>query len=189
VPDAGLAALDEAAAASVQPAAPNQPLEQPAAQAPVGRALAGLRLTWWATDATSGADRFDVQARELIRASTMYSPVVVMTETTRIAYELILSGSEEITRPMVITELAPYTMSVPLLMYTPLTITEWITFAAGIANTETVFLGTPGSTYEFRVRAVDRAGNAQKWHEGYSIQAQVDPRPALHTRYIPLLIR
>lgn len=166
-----------------------QEQEAEAVAAAMPRPLTGVRLTWWATDTLSGLAGFDVQARELIRASTIYSPVVSEREVTRIAYELVLSGSVEITRPIVITELVPYTTTVAVAVYTPLTETQWITIAAGIANTETIFLGTPGSTYEFRVRAVDRLGNTQAWHDGYSIQAQLDPRAPRFVSYIPVVMR
>ncbi|MCS7060918.1 MAG: PA14 domain-containing protein [Anaerolineae bacterium] len=160
-----------------------------AAQPPLTGALAGLRLTWWATDTFSGIAYFDVQARELIRASTIYSEVVSHREVTRIGYELIVSGSVEITQPIVITDLIPYTLTVPIAVYTPLTQSQWVTIATGIVNTETIFLGTPGSTYEFRVRAVDRMGNVQAWRDGYSVQGQIDPRAPLFTAYIPILTR
>ncbi len=179
---------DTVAPADTLAPTPQQEAAEAAATA-LPRPLTGLRLTWWATDTLSGVASFDVQARELIRASTIYSPVVSEREVTRIAYELVLSGSVEITQPMVITELVAYTTSVPIAVYTPLTETQWITIAAGIVNSETIFLGIPGSTYEFRVRAVDRMGNTQAWHDGYSIQAQIDPRPPLFTSYIPIIMR
>ena len=179
--------LTDQAADALAPTPENQAPETVAGATP--RPLTGLRLTWWATDTLSGLASFDVQARELIRASTIYSPVVSEREVSRIAYELVLSGSVEITRPIVITELVAYTTTVPIAVYTPLTETQWITIAAGIANTETIFLGAPGSTYEFRVRAVDRMGNTQAWRDGYSIQAQIDPRPPLFTSYIPIITR
>jgi hypothetical protein len=183
----------ESVSDTVQPAdvadIASQSQETEAVATATPRPLAGLRLTWWATDTLSGVASFDVQARELIRASTIYSPVVSEREITRIAYELILSGSVEITRPIVITDLVAYTTTVPIAVYTPLTQTQWVTIAAGIANTETIFLGTPGSTYEFRVRSVDRMGNTQAWRDGYSIQAQIDPRPPLFTSYIPIITR
>ncbi len=176
-------------ACNSQMTAETQPaLDQPA-PIPTGPPMTGLRLTWWATDTHSGVGAFDLQARELIRASTIYSPIMALTETTRLAYELILSGSEEITRPMIITELMPYTASIPLFVFMPLTDTQWFTFATGIVNTETVFLGTPGSTYEFRVRATDRAGNTQPWYDGYAVQAQIDPRPPIRETFIPLVMR
>jgi hypothetical protein len=35
------------------------------------------------------------------------------------------------------------------------------------------------------VRAVNGAGNQQDWYEGYSIQAEIDPKTVLFTVYAP----
>ena len=156
---------------------------------PVPQNTLGVKLTWWATDTVSGVAGFDVQARELIHAATRYTPTVEMHETTRIAYELTVSGSQEITNAVVITTLVPYTTVAPILVFTPISPTEWFTFATGIVNTQTIFIGNPGSTYEFRVRAIDSAGNAQEWLDGYSVQAQVDPHVNVTYTFIPLVIR
>ncbi|MCL5999475.1 MAG: PA14 domain-containing protein [Chloroflexi bacterium] len=149
----------------------------------------GIRLTWYATDTLSGPDSFDLQARELIHASTIYTPAVEMREVTRISYELVISGAQQITNALVLTELVPYTTVVPLRIFTPLTNSEWITFVTGVANTTTVFLGNPGSTYEFRVRGRDKLGNWQQWYEGYSVQAQVNSDARLLHVYVPALLR
>jgi hypothetical protein len=89
----------------------------------------------------------------------------------------------------VITTLVPYTTVTPLRVFVPVSPTEWITFATGIVNTTTLFIGSPGSTYEFRVRAHDNAGNTQDWLDGYSVQAQVDPNITIYRTYIPLVLR
>ncbi len=149
----------------------------------------GLMLSWWATDTVSGFSTFDVQARELIRAETRYTPTVEMHEVSRLSYELIVSGSQEITNAVVLTSVVPYTTVAPIVVYTPISPTEWFTFATGVVNTQTVFMGTPGSTYEFRVRATDKAGNVQDWLDGYSVQAQMDPNTNIIRTYIPLVIR
>jgi hypothetical protein len=149
----------------------------------------GLMLSWWATDTVSGFSTFDVQARELIRAETRYTPTVEMHEVSRLSYELIVSGSQEITNAVVLTSVVPYTTVAPIVVYTPISPTEWFTFATGVVNTQTVFMGTPGSTYEFRVRATDKAGNVQDWLDGYSVQAQMDPSTYIIRTYIPLVIR
>jgi hypothetical protein len=154
-----------------------------------GRPLFGIRLTWWATDTMSGPASYDLQARELIHASTLYTTTVEMHEVSRISYELVLSGSQQITNALVLTALVPYTTVVPLSVYTPLSDSQWITFATGLVNTETIFLGNPGSTYEFRVRARDQVGNEQEWYDGYSVQAQMNPRMQVLQTYIPVVMR
>ncbi len=149
----------------------------------------GIRLTWWATDTVSGPASYDVQARELIRAATIYTPAVEMHEVSRIQYGLVLSGGEQITSAVVITALTPYTTVAPLMVYQPLTASPWETAATGLATTQTLFIGNPGSTYEFRVRATDRAGNVQPWYDGYSVQAQMNPDAPVHRTFIPMLLR
>jgi hypothetical protein len=149
----------------------------------------GLMLSWWATDTLSGLASFDVQARELVHAETRYTPTVEMHEVSQLSYELIVSGSQEITNALVITSMVPYTTVAPIMVYTPISPTDWFTFASGIVNTQTVFVGNPGSTYEFRVRARDNAGNVQEWLDGYSIQAQMDPHVTFTHVYIPLVMR
>lgn len=150
--------------------------------------LPAILVTWWGKDAprdTSDGLTFDVQVRETIRASTSYSIVVENREVTRVGYELTLSGTEEITTPVVLTEVVPITTVAPIVALMPITDSQWITFATGINLTQTVFLGEPGSTYEFRVRAVDGAGNAQDWYDGYSVTAAIDPKTVLVRSYLP----
>ncbi len=149
----------------------------------------GVSLTWWATDTQSGIASFDVQARELIHALTRYTPTVETRQATRIGYELTVSGSQEITTAVVITSLVPYTTVTPILVYVPVTPTQWLTFATGVVTTQTLFIGNPGSTYEFRVRAHDKAGNTQDWLDGYSVKAQVDPNITVWRTFIPLVGR
>jgi hypothetical protein len=130
-----------------------------------------------------------VQARELVRADTIYTTAVEMQEVMHLSYELVLSGSQQITNALMITSIMPFTTVVPLRVFTPLTATEWITIATGLANTQTLFLGNPGSTYEFRVRARDQVGNQQDWYDGYSVHAQVNPNLSIFRTYIPLVMR
>jgi len=154
--------------------------------------LPAIHLKWSGKDApreTSEGLRYDVQVRELSRATTVYTIAVENREVTRIGYELTISGTEEITTPIVITETVPITTVAPVVSIEAITETQWITFATGIALTETIFMGTPGSTYEFRVRAVDGAGNAQDWHEGYSVQALIDPKTILNRVNLPVVRR
>jgi hypothetical protein len=149
----------------------------------------GVQLTWWATDTLSGIGSIDVQARERVHMSLRYTPTVEMHEVTRLSYALELSGSEQITHAIVLTALVPYTTVAPIQVFTPITDSAWVTVASGLVNTQTLFLGNPGSIYEFRVRARDQAGNAQDWYDGYSVQAQVDPNLHVTYTYIPLVIR
>jgi hypothetical protein len=149
----------------------------------------GLRLTWWATDTLSGATSFDVQAHELVHATTAYTLATEMREITKLNYELVLSGSEEITNVVVVTAVVPYTTVVPIRVFMSLTATQWVTFASGLVTTTALFLGNPGSTYEFRVRARDQVGNEQQWYDGYSVQAQVDPGAGMVNVFIPVVVR
>jgi hypothetical protein len=149
--------------------------------------LPAIRLSWWATDTLSGLTLFDVQARELVRATTNYTIAVVEQEITKIVYQLELSGTEEITQALVVTELVPFTTVVPIVSQQIISPSEWVTVATGLRLTETLFIGNPGSTYEFRVRAVDGAGNQQDWYEGYSIQAEIDPKTVLFRVYAPVV--
>ena len=149
--------------------------------------LPAVRLTWWATDTLSGLERFDVQARELMHATTNYTIAVINQEITKIVYQLELSGTEEITQAVVITEIVPFTTVVPVVSLQVISPTEWVTVATGLRATETLFLGNPGSTYEFRVRAADGAGNQQDWYDGYSAQAEIDPKTVILRVYAPLV--
>lgn len=149
----------------------------------------GIRLTWWSTDTMSGVAGHDVQYREVIRAETTFSPTVVMREVAGRAQEVVIEGGRELTRATIITEIVPTLVYEPVLSFVPLTETVWITFAAGLPTTSTTFIGTPGSLYEFRVRAVDHAGHAQAWYDGYSVQAQMDINSDFERRFMPIVSR
>ena len=149
----------------------------------------GINLTWWATDTLSGLAGVDIQARELVHARAVYSPVVEMAPATKIVYELILSGSQQITNPLVITTEVPVYTLKRVIVYTTLTTTEWMTAANGVNGNNWLFIGNPGSTYEFRARARDRAGNVQPWYDGYSVQAQMNPDVDIRRMYIPIALR
>jgi hypothetical protein len=151
--------------------------------------LLGVNLTWWTTDTLSGVAGVDIQARELVHAATIYTPFVEMVPVTKLAYELILSGAQQITNAIVITTQVPYTTVAPLVVYKTLTATEWVTVARGLSGNNWLFIGNPGSTYEFRVRARDRAGNVQAWYDGYSVQAQMPSDVDIRRLYIPVLLR
>lgn len=132
---------------------------------------------------------YDVQAREIVRARTSYTVTMEEVAVPRIAYELILSGTEEITTPVVLTEVVVMTTVAPLVEFQPLADSPWITIATSLRETHTIFIGNPGSTYEFRVRAVDAAGNAQGWYDGYSVQAMIDPRTVVYREHLPIVLR
>jgi hypothetical protein len=154
--------------------------------------LPAIIVRWFGKDAPAGNGdglHYDVQVRELVRAHTTYTFTVQTQEVARIGYSLVISGSEEITVPVEITETVAVTGVAPVVNYEPLASSEWITFATGLRMTETLFLGNPGSTYEFRVRAVDAAGNQQDWHDGYSVQAAIDPKTILFRNYLPNLLK
>lgn len=154
--------------------------------------LPAIYLRWWGKDSPRDSGdglRYDVQAREIVRAQTTYTFTIENKEVTRIGYELTLSGTQEITAPVILTDVAPITSVTPLVNYTPLVESQWITVATGLTQTETTFVGVPGSTYEFRVRAVDAAGNAQDWYDGYSVQAQIDPKTIIYRDYMPVVQR
>ena len=146
-----------------------------------------VKLTWWATDTLSGPISYDVQARELVRANTVYTVSTAQQEVPRITYELVLSGSEEISQPVVITDVLVYTTVVPLIVFEPISPTEWVTVAIGLREKQMLFIGNPGSTYEFRVRAIDTAGNQQSWYDGYSMQVDIDPKTLLFKRFAPMV--
>lgn len=199
-----------AAEGFIQPSSAEQPIET-AAEQPQGAVITetlpegdlplvgdlpaapvrvpGVLLTWWMTDTVSGAASVDVQARELVHSSVIYTPSVEMHEVTRVSYELVISGTQPITNAIVTTVTLPYTTVAPLRIYTPVPDGEWITVATGVAATQTLFVGNPGSTYEFRVRSRDHAGNEQDWYEGYAVQAQMDPELTIVKTYIPLVLR
>ena len=151
-----------------------------------------VHLRWSGKDAPRDSDdglTYDLQAREIVRAHTSYTITVEEVAVPRIGYELILSGAQEITAPVALTEVVVITTVAPVFNFQPITDSAWITIATGLRETHTIFIGNPGSTYEFRVRAVDAAGNAQRWHDGYSVQAMIDPRTVVYRRYLPLLSR
>jgi hypothetical protein len=167
----------------------------PRGEAPQGMNLGNLpavHLRWWAKDeprpSTEGLT-YEVQAREVVRAQTSYTVTTEMHEVTRVAYELTISGTQEITTPVVLTDVVPYTTVVPLVESAVVTEPQWITIATGLPITETVFIGTPGSAYEFRVRAIDSAGNAQEWYEGYSVRAEIDPKAIVYRGFLPTVNR
>ena len=136
-------------------------------------------LLWWGSDVPHTSTEhlsYDLQVRELVRAHTVYTLTTELVVLTRTGYSLAISGSQEVTVPVVITDTLLYTTVAPLTLLVPVTDAKWITFATGLHTTQTIFLGQPGSTYEVRVRAVDAAGNAQQWYEGYSVQVALEPR-------------
>jgi hypothetical protein len=149
----------------------------------------GIQLTWWATDTLSGATSFDVQAREMVHSSIIYTLSTEMREVTQLNYELAYSGTEPITNTYVTTATLPYTTVAPLRIFTPVQDPQWITVSTGVATTQTAFIGNPGSIYDFRVRARDAAGNEQDWYDGYSAQARADLKQNMISVYIPLLLR
>jgi hypothetical protein len=174
------------------------PQAQPAAQPTAGIAREALGnlpvvyLRWTGKDMPRDSDEgltYDVQAREIVRARTSYTVTVEEVAVPRIGYELILSGTEEITAPVVLTEVVVMTTVAPLTEFQPVADSPWITIATGLRETHTIFIGNPGSTYEFRVRAVDAAGNAQGWYDGYSVQAMIDPRTVLYREHLPIVLR
>jgi len=170
---------------NVQAMVLTDPGNAPVFQAPftVTGDLPAVKLTWWATDTLSGIDHVDVQAREVVRATTQYTISVSNQEGVKVGYQLVLSGSEEITQEVMLPEVISYTTVVPLMTYEPVSPTEWVTVATGIKASSTLFIGNPGSRYEFRVRAVDAAGNAQAWYEGYAAQAEIDPKTVIYRVY------
>jgi hypothetical protein len=149
--------------------------------------LPAIRLTWWATDTLSGIAGVDVQARETVRATTSYTLSTTSQDVTRIGYQLTLSGTVEITEAVVLTETVLFTTVVPVVLYEPITPTDWVTVAVGLVGNDFLFFGNPGSTYEFRVRARDAAGNQQDWYEGYAIAAEIDPKTVIYRVYSPLM--
>jgi hypothetical protein len=138
------------------------------------------RLTWWATDTLSLNDAtYVLQARELIQARTEYTLTTITREVPKIGYALVLSGSQEITQEVMLTDTLQYTDVTPLLVVKPVENAEWITVSTSLKVTETVFIGMPGSTYELRVRAIDGLGNEQRWYDGYAIQVKFDEETML----------
>lgn len=167
----------------------------PRADLPAGPALGNLPavlLRWWAKDEprpTVEGLTYEVQAREVVQARTTYTVTTQTQEVTRIAYELTISGTEEITAPVVLTDVVPYTTVVPLIEAVAVAEPTWITIATGVPVTQTIFIGAPGSTYEFRVRAIDNAGNAQDWYDGYSVRAEIDPKAVVFRGFLPTVNR
>jgi hypothetical protein len=154
--------------------------------------LPAIIVRWFGKDAPADSGdglSYDVQVRELVRANTTYTYSVKTQDTVRIGYDLVISGSEEITVPVAITESVLITGVEPVVNYETLVSSEWLTFATGLRVTETLFIGNPGSTYEFRVRATDAAGNQQQWYDGYSVQASIDPKTVLFRNYLPALAK
>ncbi len=153
-----------------------------------GRAPA-VRLSWWATDTLSldGA-RYVLQARELVRARTEYTLTAVTREVPKQGHTLVLSGSQEILKPVTLTESVTFTDVTPITTMVTLTNAEWITIGVSLNLTETVFVGHPGGTYEFRVRAIDAAGNEQAWFDGYSIQVKLDEETVLPRDLKPMTL-
>lgn len=151
--------------------------------------LPAVYLRWWGNDVPNDPPqlRYDVQARQLVRAHTSYTVTTVTQEVTRIGYELVLSGSQEITVPVVLTESIEQLAVVPIVTFVTLSQTEWVTIATGLTTTGMVFIGEPGGTYEFRVRATDAAGNQQRWFDGYAVRAEIDPRRIAYRSYLPTI--
>ncbi|MCS7088395.1 MAG: PA14 domain-containing protein [Thermoflexales bacterium] len=151
--------------------------------------LPAVVLRWWGSDVPHDPPllTYDVQAREIIRARTHYTLTTEQHVVTRTSYELVLEGAREITVPVVVTEVVELPAVVPIVDFVPIPNAEWVTIASGLRVTETLFIGRPGSTYEFRVRATDAAGNTQPWHDGYAVRAEIDPRTVLRTLFLPLM--
>lgn len=180
----------EAAPVDVSTITSTEALTLPVVAAPAAPTrLLGVQLTWWATDTLSGASAFDVQARELVHSSVIYTLTTELREMTQLNYELIYSGTEPITNTYLTTATLPYTTVTPLRIFTPVPDSQWVTVSTGVVATQTLFIGNPGSTYEFRVRARDMAGNEQDWYDGYSAQGQVDASLNINYTYIPLVTR
>jgi len=174
--------------------AAGEPALRPATEVPIGQwgELPVLYLRWSGKDAPHEPAEgltYDVQARELVRMQTYYTLTVEQVAVPRLSHELVLSGAQEITVPVVITEVVAITTVAPLTAFQPLSNSAWLLVATSLGEAHTIFIGTPGSTYEFRVRATDAAGNAQKWYEGYSVQAMIDPRKRIQRAYLPIVAR
>lgn len=148
----------------------------------------GLTLTWTATDTLSGVAFYDVQAREIVRATEIMTAAVIEKPMQKLRTELTVSGTQEITRSVIYTEVQQEVKLVPMKALMPIN-GAWSSIGSAITATETIFVGVPGSAYEFRVRAVDRAGNAQPWLDGYSVQAQIDPNTVIYRVMLPLMAR
>lgn len=146
--------------------------------------VAGIDLVWEGSDIGAGASGvagYDLQTRETIHAGVQVEAVTKFREKTAIKYELYISGTQEITRGVLITQLVPYSSTSLLRTFVPVSGT-WTTITTGLASTHTVFVGSPGSAYEFRVRARDVAGNQQLWYDGYGVQAQEDPNEVVSSQ-------
>jgi hypothetical protein len=153
-----------------------------------GRAPA-VRLTWWATDTVSlNGATYMLQARELVRARTEYTLTAITRDVPKQGQTLVLSGSQEILQPVTLTESVTFTDVAPITTMVTLTNAEWITIGVSLNVTETVFIGHPGSTYEFRVRGIDAAGNEQAWFDGYSIQIKLDEETELPRDLKPMTL-
>jgi PA14 domain len=189
VPNASLRLVNDAdgtqRVVAVESAAPLDPTQP--ARSVVDRSLYEaykdapvIRLRWWATD-TFGLRgvTYTLQARETVQARTEYTLTSRSQVVTRLGSELVLSGTQEITQPVVLTTTEVFTDIAPILVIKPVSASAWITIASGLEVTETVFVGYPGSRYEFRISAVDGAGNAQGWHDGFAVEAQIDEAAVL----------
>ena len=152
-------------------------------------AARGIQLMWWATDTASGPSSYDVQYREIVHAMTNFSQTVEMREVEKPAQEVVVQNGKEVTRASTVLETVPTITYQPIYSFETLTQTQWITLGVALPVTSTVFVGNPGSTYEFRVRARDWAGNEQPWYEGYSIQAQMDLNTAPPITSAPTITR
>ena len=136
------------------------------------RNLPIVQVNWWAADTLSGIDSYDVQVRESVIAHTVYTLSTSSLFAPRISFELLIFGGEEFDQSVIVTDSISVTTAVPLVEFEPVSSTEWITVATNVHDRSLLFLGNPGSTYEFRVRATDNAGNQQPWLD--TVLAQVD---------------
>jgi hypothetical protein len=146
--------------------------------------LTGLTLTWSATDTLSGVAFYEIQAREIVRATEVMTAEVVSKPMPRTKLALVISGTQELTQTIAYTDTIQEVKLMPMKALMTVNGT-WVTVGANITSTNMSFVGMPGSAYEFRVRAVDRAGNAQAWVDGYSVQAQIDPNTSIYRIFVP----
>ncbi len=134
----------------------------------------GIALNWEGGDGPqgSGIASVDIQAREILRGAIESEVVTQTRELGRLKYELTLSGTRELTRPVVVTETVTFTTTDLVQTFTPVSGT-WKTIGISLTGQNTIYIGTPGSAYEFRVRARDKVGNEQAWYDGYSVTGQM----------------